>query len=98
MLVQYEGCFPRAQGCFLPSTFSQCEGRFCIRGCSACWCHAPEHVSPMRGVLLSSALPSPFVQGEGCFGREGGNPAFSLVPHSSLSQVLNLPFWGLFTS
>src|SRR5450830_348742 len=22
-----EGCFPRAQGCF------------CIRGCSACWCH-----------------------------------------------------------
>src|SRR5450759_3363074 len=56
-VLQDEGCFPRAQGCFLPSTFSQCEGRFGIRGCSACWCHAPDHVSPMRGVLLSGVLP-----------------------------------------
>ena len=40
-----EGRFPRAQGCF------------CIRGCFACRCHAPEHVSPMRGVLLSGVLP-----------------------------------------
>src|SRR5450830_731333 len=28
MLVQYEGCFSRAQGCFLPSTFFPCEGCF----------------------------------------------------------------------
>src|SRR5450759_3438141 len=80
MLVQYEGCFPRAQGCFLPSTFSQCEGRFGIRGCSACWCHAPEHVSPMRGVLLSGALPrrreSSVVLGVCCW-VQSVNPATS---------------------
>src|SRR5450759_903893 len=79
-VVQGEGCFPRAQGCFLPSTFSQCEGRFGIRGCSACWCHAPEYVSPMRGVLLSGALPrrreSSVVLGVCCW-VQSVNPATS---------------------
>ena len=58
-----EGCFPRAQGCFLPSTFSQCEGRFGIRGYSAYWLNAkgvlPEDVCPIRGAV--SRIPfTPF--------------------------------------
>ena|SRR5450830_280413 len=96
--------FPRAQGCFLPSTFSQCEGRFGIRGCSACWLNAkgvlPEDVCPIRGAV--SRIPfTPFShEGTALFNAHPGRldtgickPA-KLPYHELAAGITAVPFPG----
>src|SRR5664280_2833961 len=49
-LFPCEGCFPRTQGCF------------CIRGCSACWCHGsgalPRRREPIHHLPALHQAPS----------------------------------------
>ena len=107
MFLQYEERSSRAQGCFLPSTFSQCEGRF-----STGLRHSREGgnpalprrmgprireddkiVNPSFPRALFSKAPEPFSVRRGVLLRGVLRGAFGADGNPVL-HLVNVPPWG----
>jgi len=102
MFFQYEECSSRTQGCFLPSTFSQCEGFFNTRGALG-ECGNPAFVShpsfPPEPFCLRRGVLLPQARIHSCFdawtpasaGETNKDTASVCLRHSPLASLYGSP-------